>query len=73
MTNACCQRIVNFSTLTFYPWPWPTDLGPAVSLLADTEAHEYWVGHFDQDIVHTVHMHIFDPAWFHIIQDTTFE
>ena len=52
-------------TLTFPP----TDLGATVCSFANAEAHEDWVSHLDQDVIHTVHMDVLDPSAHHVIQD----
>lgn len=47
-------------------------LGSTVSSFAHTESNEDWVSHFDQYVVYTIDMDIFDPSGLHILQYTTF-
>lgn len=46
-----------------------TDLGATVSILLHTETDKCWVSHFDQDVVHTVHMYELNPPPLHVVQD----
>lgn len=45
------------------------DFGSAISAFAQTKAHEVRISHFDQNVVDTVDVDIFNLSLFHVIED----
>ena len=46
-----------------------SNLCAALYVFAHAEANEGWVGHLDQDVVHTVNMDELGAAFAHVLQD----
>ena len=43
-----------------------------VGFLGNTESNEPRISQFHQDVIHTIHMAVFQSSLFHIIQDVAF-